>query len=205
MTLISIPFAHTEGMVEPFLYTGKAPLKLQRRCGEFPAAQPNLSKQSRIHIFKHKVPVQTSSRGPELQERRAKLPLATNLLLEKQSEEVIKIRKPNTDYWQRFTNDRWILETDRGYKIEFFKEPNQLFIPKMISFNDGDSVLVQNEVELLLAKVAIKQLNSPSDEFISNIFLVPKKDGTRRPIINLKSLNEFIEYNHFEQENLHFA
>lgn len=129
-------------------------------------------------MFKH-VPVQTQKR-PELQERRKKLLLATNLFLEKQSEEVIKVRKPNIDYWQRFTNDKWILDTDRGYKIDFFfKETKELFIPKMISFIDSDSVLVQNE-ELWFAKVAIEQLDSPSDEFISN----KKKDGTQRSIIN---------------------
>lgn len=129
-------------------------------------------------MFKH-VPVQTQRR-PELQERRKKLLLATNLFLEKQSEEVIKVRKPNIDYWQRFTNDKWILDTDRGYKIDFFlKETKELFIPKMISFIDSDSVLVQNE-ELWFAKVAIEQLDSPSDEFISN----KKKDRTQRSIIN---------------------
>ena len=116
--------------MEPILYTGKAPLKLQSCCGEFPAAQPNLSIQSRIHMFKQKVPVQ-SSRRPELQKRRAKLPLATNLLLEKQPEEIIKVRKPNIDYWQRFTNDKWILDTDRGYKIEFFlKNQSSYLFPK---------------------------------------------------------------------------
>ena len=56
--------------------------------------------------------------------------------------------------------------------MSFYKEPKQLFIPKMISFIDSDSVLVQNEVDILLAKVAIEQLDSPSDEFISNISLV---------------------------------
>lgn len=50
----------------------------------------------------------------------------------------------------------------------------------MISFIDSDSVLVQNEVELWFAKVAIEQLDSPSDEFIS----IKKKDGTQRSIIN---------------------
>ena len=49
----------------------------------------------------------------------------------------------------------------------------------MISFIDSDSVLVQNE-ELWFAKVAIEQLDSPSDEFISN----KKKDRTQRSIIN---------------------
>lgn len=124
--------------------------------------------------------VQTGT-STDLEEARITEEEGKDLLLEKQSEEVIKVRKPNIDYWQRFTNDKWILDTDRGYKIDFFfKETKELFIPKMISFIDSDSVLVQNEVELWFAKVAIEQLDSPSDEFIS----IKKKDGTQRSIIN---------------------
>lgn len=40
---------------------------------------------------------------------------------------------------------------------------------------------------------------------MTNIFLVPKKDETSRHVINLKNLNEFVEYHHFKQENLQFA
>lgn len=54
----------------------------------------------------------------------------------------------------------------------------QYFIPKQISLTESESVLVQNEVDVLLAKGAIKKVQNPSDEFISNIFLVPTKDGT---------------------------
>lgn len=78
----------------------------------------------------------------------------------------------------------------------------QRFIPKQISFAESESVLVQNEVYVLLAKEAIKKVQNPFDEFISNLFLVPKKDGTSRPLINLKNLNEFVEYHHFKQDNL---
>lgn len=76
----------------------------------------------------------------------------------------------------------------------------QRFIPKQISFTESETALVQNEVDVLLAKEAIKKVQNLSDEFISNIFLVPKKDGTSRPIINLKNLNEFVEYHHFKQK-----
>lgn len=63
--------------------------------------------------------VQTGT-STDLEEARITEEEAKDLLLEKQSEEVIKVRKPNIDYWQRFTNDKWILDTDRGYKIDFF-------------------------------------------------------------------------------------
>jgi hypothetical protein len=39
----------------------------------------------------------------------------------------------------------------------------------------------------------------------TNLFLVPKKDGTLRPVINLKKLNLYVEYQHFKQEHLAVA
>ena len=43
-------------------------------------------------------------------------------------------------------------------------------------------------------------------EFLSNIFLVPKKEGLnavgQRPVINLKELNMFLACNHFKMEGL---
>ena len=40
-------------------------------------------------------------------------------------------------------------------------------------------------------------------EYISPIFLKQKTDETQRPIFNLKSLNDYLEYKHFQTQTLH--
>ena len=64
--------------------------------------------------------------------------------------------------------------------------------------------LMQEEVTKLLQKQAIRLVESPSErDFYSNIFLVPKKDGGQRPVINLKALNSFVHPEHFKMEGIH--
>ena len=42
-----------------------------------------------------------------------------------------------------------------------------------------------------------------SGQFLSSLFLVPKRDGNSRPVINLKELNVFLKYDHFKMEGIH--
>ena len=46
----------------------------------------------------------------------------------------------------------------------------------------------------------IIEVEHESDEFISPIFVVPKKNGEYRMILNLKKLNENIVYHHFKMD-----
>ena len=54
----------------------------------------------------------------------------------------------------------------------------------------------------MLKKGAIQQTEHQAGEFLSNIFLVGKRDGENRPVVNLRYLNQFIPYQHFKLESL---
>ena len=51
----------------------------------------------------------------------------------------------------------------------------------------------------------LKEVEHHPDEFLSPIFLVPKKDGEYRMILNLKTLNESITYHHFKMDTFEIA
>ena len=55
----------------------------------------------------------------------------------------------------------------------------------------------------MLGKGAIFKVSHQEGEFLSEIFIVRKKDGGHRPIINLKNLNKFVPHQHFKMEGSH--
>ena len=54
----------------------------------------------------------------------------------------------------------------------------------------------------MLRKGAIVVSDPKEDQFLSSLFLVKKKDGENRPVVNLKDLNRNIPYQHFNMEGL---
>ena len=51
-------------------------------------------------------------------------------------------------------------------------------------------------------KGVISETTHCPGEYISTIFIRPKKDGGFRLILNLKNLNEHVEYQHFKMDTL---
>lgn len=113
-----------------------------------------------------------------------------------------KLRNHQT-FWNSLTTDTNILNIIQGYQIEFTMKPYQ-YKPRItpIPKNMEKAKVIQDEINSLLQKQAILPVQSHPKEFISIIFLVPKKSGGMRPIINLKPLNRFIETIHFKMETL---
>jgi hypothetical protein len=103
--------------------------------------------------------------------------------------------------WQAMTRDVWVLNCVQGYTIPFSDTPCQLRTPSNAVHNLEDQKLIQEEVQSMIQKSAIEKTQKRGG-FISNIFLVPKKDGGQRPVINLKALNAFVETQHFKMEGV---
>ena len=53
-----------------------------------------------------------------------------------------------------------------------------------------------------MEKRAIKTIDSSQGKYLSSIFLVEKKDSNQRPVINLKSLNQHIPYEHLKRDGI---
>ena len=64
---------------------------------------------------------------------------------------------------------------------------------------------IDSEISRLLSINAIQPCSHENGEFISNIFTRTKANGKIRIILNLKSLNKFVVYEHFKMEHLDFV
>ena len=65
-----------------------------------------------------------------------------------------------------------------------------------------EKILVDQGKEQMLKEGAIKIVQQGPSLFLSSIFVVPKKDSSHRPVINLKNLNHYILYSHSKIEGL---
>lgn len=83
--------------------------------------------------------------------------------------------------------------------------PTQQKEPVNPTFSSAENTAIDKSVQELVIIGAIQECTDEVDQFVSTIFTVPKQDGSRRPIINLKNLNQFIESPHFKMEDFRLA
>ena len=68
------------------------------------------------------------------------------------------------------------------------------------------AAVISEEIGKMVEKGAIQEVKGTmTGGFFSRLFLVPKKEGQMRPVLNLKSLNRFIYHRHFKMEGMHIV
>ena len=87
--------------------------------------------------------------------------------------------------WAKITDDKWVLSVVRKGPV-FFQQP--------LSQQMGE------EVASLLSKGAVEEIIPECPGYYSRIFLVPKKNGKLRLIIDLSVLNHFVHTQTFKME-----
>lgn len=98
------------------------------------------------------------------------------------------------DQWNS-TDDRLVLSiVSEGYRIDFTRRPQDHFIPSPISKNKERGRALPLAIQHLLEIGAIEEV--PVEQHFtgvySTLFVVPKKSGEWRAILNLKSLNRWV-------------
>ena len=104
--------------------------------------------------------------------------------------------------WVKITNSQRALNIVGGYKPQFLAKLFQSFQPKTFVRNQQETKIIQEEIDTLLEKEAIEPIPHRQAKFVSNLFLVKKKSSGFRPVINIKSLNQFVHTEHFTVETI---
>ena len=110
-------------------------------------------------------------------------------------------------FWESLDLDIWVRDTLRGgYLIPFISTPPLSMIPLItpVPRDPLKQELLRKEISNLLEKGAIEPLGAGDTTlgFFSHYFLAPKKDGSWRPILDLKRLNLYIRCEKFRMETL---
>ncbi|XP_026100385.1 uncharacterized protein LOC113071237 [Carassius auratus] len=81
---------------------------------------------------------------------------------------------------------------EKGYRIQFGSRPPRYNGVLLTVVHPEQALVMEQEVKSLLAKNAIEQVYPPdrASGFYSRYFIVPKKDGGLRPILDLRLLNQ---------------
>ena len=82
-----------------------------------------------------------------------------------------------SEHWEKLTQDVDILSIVQGFKIPFSQIPFQYDPPQLARVNQKERLQINSEIKEMFKKDAIQQVKSEPGEFLSNLFLVNKKDG----------------------------
>ena len=106
---------------------------------------------------------------------------------------------------KKLTSDSNILGITQRFQIPCKRKPFQKSkILREIDISKDQKILVNLEISDVLKKGAIRECQPHRNQFVSTLFLVGKKNGGNRPVINLKKLDKLIRYQHLKMKGLHY-
>lgn len=147
-------------------------------------------------------------KGPREQQQKVNVSLNSTISLTNTIDNFVAGKtRFHVNNWLKLTNDKWILQTICGYHVELTMFPDQKTIPKPLKFDEIEQDNISVEINRFLKCGIIEEVQHASDnEYISNIFTRPKKEGKIRVILNLKQFNsDCMENIHFKMETLKHA
>lgn len=107
--------------------------------------------------------------------------------------------------WEKISHDPWILDTVLGCKVDLSSNPHQNREPHAPSLEADKAEALNMELEKLQDKEAIEPTSQGPLTYVSPMFVVPKSDGSWRPVINLQHLNKHVRTEHFKMESIRSA
>lgn len=94
------------------------------------------------------------------------------------------------------TQDQWVLGAVKGFAIPFTNGPHQPYPPRILEHSAEEELALQEEVESMLAKQAIKQ-TTPSGQGFSYQRKTVARGGN-----NLKALYPFVHTEYFKMDGI---
>ena len=104
-------------------------------------------------------------------------------------------------FWDKNIRDKWTRSVVKwGYSVEFLTLPHLTTSVSDTNLSPQKEPFLLKEIDEMLIKNAIEEVDPLTPGFYSTFFLIAKKDGGQRPIINLKGLNKFIQVKTFRMQ-----
>ncbi len=104
--------------------------------------------------------------------------------------------------WRQLTNDKWVLEIVKGYRLELKYDPWQTYRPKPLRLDSNSQSQLDQALQEFLRVGIIEPCNFDEDGFYSTLFPIAKRDKSARIIFDLSELNLFMEYDHFKMDTV---
>ena len=82
------------------------------------------------------------------------------------------------DQWLKVTSDKFILQAVAGTMLEFEDGLPSFCQPRRLQFTDFESAVIDKQIKEFLQLGIVEKTEHSPEEFISNIFIRDKKDGS---------------------------